>query len=217
MSMLHTTSVKCSHCHREDSIETFASINVKDDPELARKVKDGELFIWECPSCGNRNLVKYETIYHDPDSRLMIWLQPSEVKRLTMDDAAVSRITRELDGYTLRLVPDVTSLMEKINIYSYGLEDTIMEVCKYVTKMELVEKNKGRQQEILSTTLRFYKMDGPDNELTFTFPLEGRMHAVNVGFNVYEDCRGILRRNPEMKPDEGFAVVDSVWLSRFIR
>jgi hypothetical protein len=39
------------------------------------------------------------------------------------------------------------------------------------------------------------------------------MLGVNVGWNVYQDCSGILERNPQVKPEDGFARVDADWLS----
>ena len=47
--------------------------------------------------------------------------------------------------------------------------------------------------------------------------MDGNMHGINIGFNVYEDCSGILRRNPSIAPDKGFAKIDSEWLGRFFR
>jgi hypothetical protein len=43
------------------------------------------------------------------------------------------------------------------------------------------------------------------------------MHVLNVGFNVYEDARGILARNPAVKPAEGFAEVNQNWIDQFFR
>ena len=43
------------------------------------------------------------------------------------------------------------------------------------------------------------------------------MKVVSVGFNVYEDARGILGRNPSFRPDPGFAVVDAAWLGQYFR
>ena len=65
--------------------------------------------------------------------------------------------------------------------------------------------------------LRFLRMEGPDNEMVLAFPLKGQMQVVNIGFNVYEDARGILGRNPSIHPAAGFAVVDSAWLDQFFR
>ena len=41
------------------------------------------------------------------------------------------------------------------------------------------------------------------------------MQTVNVGFNVYEDARGILLRNPSVHAAQGFAVVDAAWIDQF--
>ena len=43
------------------------------------------------------------------------------------------------------------------------------------------------------------------------------MQVVSIGFNVYEDCRGIVQRNPSMKPQPGFARVDADWVTAFLR
>ena len=92
-----------------------------------------------------------------------------------------------------------------------------MEMAKWVTRNELAEKDKANAEEILRAPLRFYRMDGADNEIQLSFPLNGAMQVVNIGFNVYEDCRGIVQRNPSMKPQPGFARVDAEWIASFLR
>lgn len=199
--------VNCSHCHRQTEIEVCQSINVALDPALKDRVKDGSLFVWECPYCGQRNLARYQTLYHDPETRLMVWLLPGEEE----PPKAVEDAVRELDGYTLRRVREVGDLIEKVNIHDVGLEDSVLEMCKWVTRQELSAKNAAAA----NIPLRFLRTDGADNDLVFAFPLEGRMQTVNVGFNVYEDARGILLRNPAVQPAQGFAVVDAAWIDQF--
>ena len=200
--------VNCSNCQRSTSVEVYPSINVALDPELKSRVKDGSLFVWECPYCGHRNLLKYQTLYHDPDSRLMVWLLPGEA----LPPKAVTDAVGELEGYTLRLVREVGELVEKINIHDAGLDDTVMEMCKWVTRRELAGKN----PEILSAPpLRFLRMEGADNDLVMALPLNGQMQVLNLGFNIYEDARGIVSRNPAIRPELGFAQVDETWLDRF--
>ena len=63
--------------------------------------------------------------------------------------------------------------------------------------------------------LRFAGTDGADGEMTFTYPQDGQMELVAVGFNVYEDCAGILRRNPSIKHAGGFPIIDQRWIARF--
>ena len=201
----------CSHCGAAHTVQTFPSINTVQDPDLRSRVRDGSLFVWECPCCGTRNLLKYETLYHDPDGRLMVWLLPGQAQ----PPEPVAEAVKELDGYTLRLVREVGDLVEKVNIHAAGLDDVPLEVCKYVTRLELSDRQgNGSLQD---APLKFYKMDGPDNDLLFSFPQDGEMKIVNVGFHVYEDARGILHRNPSVRPGPGFAEVDAAWIARFFR
>lgn len=199
----------CNNCHRTTDIEVRESINVALDPELKARVKDGSLFVWECPYCGRRNLAVYQTLYHDPDARLMVWLLPGEAE----PPAQVADAVKELEGYTLRLVREVGELVEKVNIHDAGLEDTILEMVKWVTRRELEAKN----PEAAEAALKFMRLDGADHEMVFAFPLNGQMQLINVGFNVYEDARGILQRNPSVRPAEGFARVDKDWIDQFFR
>jgi len=199
----------CSRCGGTHSVETFPSINTALDPTLKARVRDGSLFVWECPFCGTRNLLKYETLYHDPAERLMVWLLPGDAQ----PPAQVAEAVKELDGYTLRLVREVGDLVEKVNIHAAGLDDVLVEMCKYVTRLELSEK----QGRIVDIPLKFYRLDGPDNDFLFSFPQDGEMKVVNVGFHVYEDARGILGRHPSVRPEPGFSEVDAAWLGRYFR
>ena len=70
------SSVKCSACGNENLIDIYQTINVRENPELKDKVKDGSAFLWQCPHCGRVNLAVFQTLYHDPDERLMILLLP---------------------------------------------------------------------------------------------------------------------------------------------
>ena len=139
----------------------------------------------------------------------MVWLLPGDA----LPPAAVADAVKELDGYTLRLVREVGDLVEKVNIHAAGLDDVLVEMCKYVTRMELSEK----QGNVVEAPLKFYKLDGPDNDLLFSFPQDGEMKVVNVGFHVYEDARGILGRHPSVRPEPGFAQVDAAWLGQYFR
>ena len=199
----------CSNCHKTTELELRQQINVALDPSLKARVKDGSIFIWECPYCGQRNLARFETLYHDPDARLMVWLLPGD----SLPPAAVAAAVKELEGYTLRLVREPGDLIEKVNIADAGLEDTAVEMCKWVTRRELAAKNPAAAD----APLRFLRTEGADNDLVFALPLDGQMQVLNVGFNVYEDARGILARNPSVRPAPGFATVDAPWLEQFFR
>ena len=199
----------CSHCGAQHEVSAYPSINTAQEPDLKARVLDGSLFVWECPYCGHRNLALYQTLYHDPDTRLMVWLLPGDQQ----PPQAVEEAVKEMEGYTLRRVREVGELIEKVNVHDAGLDDCVLEMCKWVTRRELSAKNPAAAD----ASLKFLRLEGADNDLVLAFPLEGQMQVVNVGFNVYEDARGILSRNPAVKPADGFARVDQDWIDQFFR
>ncbi len=216
MSIINEALAPCSKCGEKHKIVVYRSINTSENPELKTKVADGSLFLWECPHCGQVNLAKYETLYHDPESKLMFWLLPKgEISQSQMQ--AITMHTKAMGGYLLRCVNDMGSLMEKVLITQAGLDDVVLEMCKYVTKLEMVQKTVSEEQkdEFMSSSFHFYKIEGEGDErlLTFMYALDGQMLGVNVGWNVYQDCAAILERNPQIKPADGFEKIDADWLN----
>ena len=186
----------CSKCGAEFSAPDLRSINVDKDPALKAQVMDGSLFVVKCPRCGFSSLVSEPVLYHDPSQQLLI----------AYTTAGLS--SEGLEGYTCRLVSSIGELIEKVKIFDAGLNDLLVEMCKFVTCQELKKE----------VPMRFVRLDGADGEMTFTYPEGGEMQLVAVGFNVYEDCAGILRRNPHIRESAGgLATIDQAWLGRFFR
>lgn len=216
MSIINEALAPCSKCGQQHKVIIYKSINTADNPELKAKVADGSLFLWECPHCGQMNLTRYETLYHDPAGKLMVWLIPAgEISEAQMQ--AITMHTKAMGGYTLRRVNDMGTLMEKVLVAEAGLDDIVLEMCKYVTKLEMLQKSVPTEQkdEFMASTFHFYRCEGEGDEriLTFMYALDGQMLGVNIGWNVYQDCAGILERNPQIRPEEGFAKIDAEWLA----
>ena len=205
MSHFDTLPVRCSACAQTFDAEVYSAINVSDDPDLKGRVMDGSLFVQTCPHCGTPRLISSPVLYHDPAELLMIWLTDgAQGSERTAREIFIS--TPGLENYTGRLVDSVGDLIEKVKIFDAGLDDAAMEICKYVTRQEL-----GRD-----VPLKFVRTDGADNEITMAYPEKGQMQMVAVGFNVYEDCRAILGRNPAMQErTRGLTRIDPAWVSRF--
>ena len=184
---------RCSRCGASYEATAYRMIDARTDPSLKEKVKDGSIFIRECPSCGCRELIGGPVIYRD--SRLLVCLSD---RRLFVEG---------LDEMQGRLVPDVGSLIEKVKIFDAGLDDVPLEFCKFVTRQEL-----GKAVE-----LKFLRLEGADNDIIFTYPDAGAMQLLSVGFNVYEDCCGIVRRNPGISAGlQGLVKVDREWVEQFL-
>ena len=216
MSIINEALAPCSKCGQQQKVTIYGSINISENPELKEKVRNGSLFLWECPHCGQVNLAKYETLYHDPAAKLMVWLIPQgEISETQMQ--AITMHTKAMGGYTLRRASDMGTLMEKVLINDAGLDDVVLEMCKYVTKMEMVQKmvDQDKKEQFMAADFHFYRSEGDGDErlLTFMYPMDGQMLGVNIAWNVYQDCAGILERNPQIRPSEGFELIDASWLA----
>lgn len=226
MSLKAQANGVCSKCGRTAEITVYRSINTADDTSLKEKVKNGSLFLWECPHCGTVNLARYETLYHDPEKKVMLWLVP-DGKISQTQILSITNHTKAMGGYTLRLVRDMGELMEKVLIFDAGLDDVVLELCKWVTKREMTTdegketklEDKRRNEEIRAAVFHFYRVEGEgdDRSIIFSYAAEGRMVGMKVGWNVYEDCSGIIERNPSVRPAEGFVRVDAKWLDSVVK
>lgn len=186
--------VNCPSCGQQHKVRIYPSINVAETPELREKVCSGEVFTAECPHCGHRQILKYDMLYHDPEAKVLVCLTDSVFH------------SDGMEGYNCRLVSDVSSLMEKVKIFSAGLDDLVIELCKYVTLREM-----GKD-----VNLRFLRMDGADQSIIMAYPQNGQMEMLEIGFNVYEDCAGIVNRNPALRDAaSGLVTLDQNWISRF--
>ena len=190
-------SFRCPTCGTAFNVQRHDLVNVKENPELKASVLNGDIFLQECPRCGRRHLVGGPLVYLDPDEGVLVMLSD---KPLTLADTG---------GYTARLVSRAGDLVEKVKIFDAGLDDRAIEMCKYVTKQEAGKPGMD---------LKFLRLDGADNELVFTYPAAGQMELLAVGFNVYEDCRGIIARNPHVaERARGLAVIDEAWVASLLR
>ena len=190
-------SFRCPTCGTAFDVQRHDLVNVKENPELKASVLNGDIFLQECPRCGRRHLVGGPLVYLDPDEGVLVMLSD---KPLTLADTG---------GYTARLVSRAGDLVEKVKIFDAGLDDRAIEMGKYVTKQEAGKPGMD---------LKFLRLDGADNELVFTYPAAGQMELLAVGFNVYEDCRGIIARNPHVaERARGLAVIDEAWVASLLR
>lgn len=226
MSIVKQALARCSRCGHEHEIPIYKSVNTAEDSGMEARVLDGSLFLWTCPDCGARNLVSYECLYHDPEKRRMLWLLPhGRIRPSEME--SIARHAASLGGYTLRLCSNLGELIEKILILNAGLDDVVIEICKYVVKGEWAQQGSGPsatdpavadaasgEAGPADVPLHFHRLDG-DN-LIFSYPAAGRMMSLSLGRNVYDDAAGILARNPSLQPEDGFRRIDAAWLATVI-
>ena len=174
--MVQKQSFACTSCGASNTVTSHTVINVASDPALKSKVLDGSLFIWECSSCGTKNLLNTPLVYIDPSEKMLIVLSEDSFSFELPQDG-------EFAEYSSRQINSVGELIELVKIFDAGLDDEVLDLCKQVTAMELKKPD---------INLKFFRLDGADNEIIFTFPEDGEMKIIAIGFNVYEDCKAII-------------------------
>ena len=194
MSSSTLQTFRCAACAETYTAVVYTLIDAEAEPELRERVIDGSLFIRECPHCGCRELINSPVIYKEKGHLVCLSGQPVAVEGL--GDIVGRRVT------------DTGSLVEKVKIFAAGLDDAAVELCKFVTCNELSK----------DVSLRFVSLDGADNEMIFAYPEDGQMQMIATGFNVYENCRAIISRNPAMQESlKGLPCVDGAWVDQFMK
>lgn len=187
------TDIRCPKCGSVFQADVPTML----DSSSRARVMDGSAFVFECPQCGEKTLALGQFIYNDPELKLLVVL------------SADNLVSDGLPGYTCRLVSDIGSLMEKVKIADAGLDDVVVELCKALTLMDMG----------VEADLKFFRMDGPDGEMTFTYPsAEGKMEMIAAGSSVYASCQGIVSRNPAFHlAAKGLSRVDRLFISEFLK
>lgn len=209
MSLKSQAAAICSKCGKQHIVQIHKSINVATDPDLKAEVLSGELFLWECPDCGTKNLMSYDLLYHDPEDKYMVWMLPGGDPQGPQLGAIMNQ-ARAMGDYRLRIVANAGDLLEKVMIFDAGLSDRCIELVKFISTEEMpgVEN------------LHFYRLQ--DDVMVFSGvhtegEKAGQMDGFGIGLNVYEDCEGIIARNPSIGRENGFEHIDYRWVESILK
>ena len=218
MSRPVQTNMQCPHCQKVSPFTMWASLNVALNPEQKQRMLEGEAFTFTCPECVQVTQAVYPMLYHDPDRRFMIWLVPSDTtgKPIEPADAGLSA-SEKAKGYTFRAVKSVNELLGKILTFDAGLDDTTLEMVKFVILSQMPETDRHGGVEI-----QFVQVDrDPDTggEI-LTFALIGPNGTSGASLPrepVYSDMQKTVVELTGGKPPPGpWPHVDAQYLARLM-
>jgi hypothetical protein len=118
--------VTCPACGKQRDGELVQSINTQTNPRDKQRLLDGELNVLDC-SCGKRAQLAANVLFHDPDAQFYCQVVPGGDR--AMDGAAAAFSASGVTG-TLRLVPSLNALVEKVKLLDAGLADWAIEMTK---------------------------------------------------------------------------------------
>ena len=141
MSNITVKDIVCPKCSEATQASLYNSINVTNEPKLRSSALSGQLFKWQCSSCGHSAHLAYPVLYNDMKHRFMVYLIP-QIERFQLCDVELEARFSNVEDVTKRLAPDFNTFKEKIFMLESGLDDMAIELTK-LTLSDIVAKKLG--------------------------------------------------------------------------
>ncbi|HEX5060811.1 MAG TPA: CpXC domain-containing protein [Kofleriaceae bacterium] len=188
--------VTCPACGAKHDGELVQSINTQTNPKDKERLLAGELNVLAC-KCGKRTQLAANVLFHDPDAHYYCQVVPGGDQ--AMDQAAAAFAASGVSG-TLRLVPSLNALVEKVKLLDAGLVDWAIEMTKVLLLASIGE---------LDRVLLFEAIDREAGVLRWViFDEEGRApERVSSPLAAYEK----LVTRTASKPADSELRIDRAW------
>lgn len=133
MTSIFISSLNCLSCGEASSFERYDRIDVSKTPQFRTALIDWELFKFTCNHCGHQVIIDYPTIYVDEENKVIIQYLPSNCSDLA-SVSSIKELAAELDisKYKRRIVTNLEDFVEKVQIFSEGMDDKAIEFMKYL-------------------------------------------------------------------------------------
>lgn len=209
--------VICSHCGKESEFTVWSTINTEDNPHMKQAVRDRSAFFFTCPDCGEVMDVDYGCLYHEVESKLMIYYV-QDAQAFTMAEKLFRgqkvpgqpALPDETD-YLYRIVVSQNQLVEKLAIFDAGCDDRIIECLKIIYASRI----QSQKPELKADDVFFFTDNEGINRLMFT---SGSKCVATVALNgiVYQTaCEQFGTGLPDIRQDD--IVIDSAWALRWVQ
>ena len=207
--------VTCPACGAKHDGELVQSINTQTNPRDKERLLAGELNVLVC-GCGKRTQLGANVLFHDPDAQYYCQVVPGGER--AMDEAAAAFVASGVSG-TLRLVPSLNALVEKVKLLDAGLADWAIEMTKVLLLASITPVGAGPPGSMiggeLDRVLLFESIDRDAQTLRWViFDEEGRTpERVSSPLAAYEKLAARTYGKP---PDTEFRV-DRAWAIEAVR
>ena len=220
MSLTRNKVVHCPQCRQTSEFTIWDSINVFLDPEMRDELMKGNVFRWVCPHCGKLLSAHFDTLYHDPPNKFMVYLFYREVDEDKKYDLSHQTIPdKGLEyGYSFRVVYEPNRLLEKIRIFEQGLNDIAIEKMKYIMT-HYVDTTLIRDEE----KLFFEKIIKPEDNTNYGRMVfhrlsinKERKNSFSVSMKKYEEQCQAIKMDKRFEANS-WLCVDEGWIARQLK
>ena len=138
MSNIANGTIRCSECNKEYETSLNTSVNSKVNPELRIQIIKGIFFQKECVFCKHKNEVSYEVLYHDMESRFLVWLvKPDRRNYIYMQEYSLQLGLHAFNGYRFYIARSPLHWVERILTAEHNINPKILELYKFGLKEQL--------------------------------------------------------------------------------
>ena len=81
MTQMDSHKVNCPQCGHLQETPVWSSLNVTLEPDLRKKLFNGEINVFVCQKCENKALINVSLLYHDMDRQYCVQYFPEEALR----------------------------------------------------------------------------------------------------------------------------------------
>lgn len=209
MSMSKIVNIKCPACKKEGKFEIWESVNVTLQPELRNKILNRELFTYVCPHCKQTIVIAYSCLYHDMEKKFMVYLINKEEEKENLFKQDDEQLKKILEDYRVRIVPGVSTLVEKIGVFESDLDDGAIELCKAFLYNQFTELKPNNPL----LAIYFAGLNKEQNGLEFYFISENEDPCMTIlPNNIYEGMLSDLKNSEFYTPKE--PEINSQWAKK---
>ena len=207
MTSIFISSLNCPSCSVTNSFERYDRIDVSKTPQFRTSLIDWELFKYTCNHCGHQLIIYYPTLYVDEDKKAIIQYLPSNCSDLgSVTSIKELAVEFDISKYKFRVVTNLEDFVEKVQIFSEGMDDKAIEFMKYL-------KSPNEEEDIMfSYDHMVFTKVGPVAYQFIFIDQKEVVASLNFSSESYLDALVEVA-----DAGEGEFVIDKDWAEKFAR
>lgn len=201
MSEERTLVIECPKCHARLEYDIIDCIDSETNAFHKLSLMNQKLFEVKCPHCQVLSDFYYDFVYRDRARKTLIYFVQEERAEGVAIATMLNRKMAEADGTRdydeqIRVVSNLDTLIEKINILDNGLDDRVVEIMKLMCMSNAIEELKDLDpQEIYYVNHNgehSFELQGTNGTAIAAFP-NGMYQDVSEDFaDVIENCECVF-------------------------
>lgn len=210
MSYKKVETITCFACGSKRKATLWAIVNSLENTKIKKKVVDGTIFEYKCPTCGEINFITYPMLYEDDANKFMVYyagslLEIAEAQQII--DKRRSNI-KSSDDNIIRIVNSPNALSEKVRLLEENIDDRVIEIMKVILLDNVSKKKLAEHVDEVLCSIR------PDGDFDFDFLGErpGSLLVKRDFYKYVEDKCKKFFKNQDENPTE----VNIDWAIEFI-